>query len=44
MWFRIEMVVLPPEKDLSIAVVNLCNTFKAQYLEACKAEIVSDKR
>lgn len=43
-WFRIETVVLPPEKEQSIAVVNLCNTFKAQYLEACKAEIVSDKR
>ena len=44
LWFRIETVVLPPQEDLSMAVVNLCNTFKAQYLEVCKEDIVSDKR
>ena len=43
-WFHIETVVLPPEKELSVAVLNLCNTFKAQYLQDCKRDIVRDKR
>ena len=42
--FRIETVVLPPQEELSVTVLNLCKTFKAQYLQDCKQDIVSDKR
>lgn len=40
--YKVETVVIIEQP--SSAVINLCQTFKTQYLQLCKEELVSDKR
>lgn len=43
-FFKVEVVELPEENELTVAQVTLCNIFKNSYLQKCKDDIVSDKR
>ena len=42
--FKIETVILPPEDELELSVINLCSAFKNTFLEQCKEEIATNKR
>ncbi|XP_011402850.1 PREDICTED: integral membrane protein GPR155-like isoform X2 [Amphimedon queenslandica] len=42
-FFKVEVVELPEENELTVAQMTLCNIFKNNYLQKCKDDIVSDK-
>ena len=42
--FKIETVILPPQDELELSVINLCSGFRNIFLEQCKDEIATDRR
>ncbi len=42
--FKIETVILPPQDELELSVVNQCSEFRNTFLDQCKEEIAKDKR